>query len=365
MFDFILNVGSQTTRVKVGRNSLLEVGSLLDGLLPAGSSKRVAVVTDRRVGALHGPRLLDSLARADFCICEHRFDPGEASKSLTTLGALYGFLEQEGVGRDALIVALGGGVVSDLAGFAAATWMRGIDWAVCPTTMEADLDASLGGKTGIDLQGGKNLVGAFHHPMLVVVDPACLSTLDPRDVRAGVAESVKHALIASEDFLAWQEAHVSTILALDDATTSELILRNLRIKADVVQGDPSERTGARMVLNFGHTIGHAIESCCGYELRHGECVSLGMLAACRLSQAIGMLDASVVARLERLLAALGLVTRLDRPIKFDQIAETMRRDKKARGGAVQFVLLEGIGRPVLRGDVPNEAVRKAYESLLG
>ena len=172
-------------------------------------------------------------------------------------------------------------------------------------------------------------------------------------------------MIASEDFLAWHEVHVSAILALDDATTSELILRNLRIKADVVQGDPSERTGARMALNFGHTIGHAIEDCCGYELRHGECVSLGMLAACRLSKALGLLDASVVARVELLLAALGLVTRLDRPIEFERIAETMRRDKKARGGAVQFVLLEGIGRPVLHGDLPDEAVRKAYESLLG
>ena len=348
----------------IGPNALLEVGSLLAQISQANPSRHVAVVADRRVGALHGDRLISSLSRAGNRVCEYRIDPGEGSKNLSTLGELYAYLKAQEIGRDAVVVALGGGVVSDLAGLAAATWMRGIDWVVCPTTMEADLDACLGGKTGIDLPGGKNLVGAFHHPILVVVDPTCLDTLDPRDVRAGLAESVKHALIDSSDFLAWQEAHVSSILALDEAVTIDLILRNLRIKAGVVELDPREHTGARMMLNFGHTIGHAIEDCCQYDLRHGECVSLGMVAACRLSQALDLLDVTVVDRVEALLRLLGLPTRLDRPIEFKRIAATMQCDKKARGGNAQFVLLEGIGQPVVRGDVPYDAICRAYEYLL-
>jgi len=364
MLDFSVNAGSHKTRVAVGPNALLEVGSLLTQVLQANSSRHVAIVADRRVAALHGERLIGSLSRAGYRVCEHRIDPGEGSKNLSTLGELYAYLKAQEIGRDAVVVALGGGVVSDLAGLAAATWMRGIDWVVCPTTMEADLDACLGGKTGIDLPGGKNLVGAFHHPILVVVDPTCLDTLDPRDVRAGLAESVKHALIDSSDFLAWQEAHVSSILALDEAVTTDLIIRNLRIKAGVVELDPREHTGARMMLNFGHTIGHAIEDCCQYDLRHGECVSLGMVAACRLSQALDLLDVTVVDRVEALLRLLGLPTRLDRPIEFKRIAATMQCDKKARGGNAQFVLLEGIGQPVVRGDVPYDAICRAYEYLL-
>ena len=181
---------------------------------------------------------------------------------------------------------------------------------------------------------------------------------------AGLAESVKHALIDSSDFLAWQEANISSILALDEAVTTDLILRNLRIKAGVVELDPREHTGARMMLNFGHTIGHAIEDCCQYDLRHGECVSLGMVAACRLSQALDLLDVTVVERVEALLRLLGLPTRLDRPIEFKRIAATMQCDKKARGGNAQFVLLEGIGQPVVRGDVPYDAICRAYECLL-
>ena len=364
MFDFTLNAGSRKTRVVIGPNALLEVGSLLAQISQANPSRHVAVVADRRVGALHGDRLISSLSRAGNRVCEYRIDPGEGSKNLSTLGELYHFLKAQEIGRDAVVVALGGGVVSDLAGLAAATWMRGIDWVVCPTTMEADLDACLGGKTAIDLPGGKNLVGAFHHPILVVVDPTCLATLEPRDVRAGLAESIKHALIDSSDFLTWQEAHASSILALDQAVTTDLILRNLQIKAGVVERDPQEHTGARMMLNFGHTIGHAIEDCCGYDLRHGECVSLGIVAACRLSQALNLLNAKVVERVEALLVLFGLPTRLDRPIEFKRIEATLQCDKKARGGSPQFVLLEGIGKPVVRGDVPRDAVRRAYESLL-
>ena len=233
-----------------------------------------------------------------------------------------------------------------------------------PTSREADSDASMGGKPASNVPGGKNLVGAFHQPMLVVVDPACLDTLDPRDVRAGMAESIKHALISSETVLQWHEANADAILTLERATIRELILRNLRVKADIVSGDAHERTGRRILLNFGHTIGHAIEACCGFALRHGECVALGMLAVQRLSHSLGILDAAIVERTERLLDRFSLPTTLVEPIDVETILSTMRYDKKVRGGTSRFVLLEAVGKPIVRADVPEDQVRKAYESLL-
>jgi 3-dehydroquinate synthase len=322
------------------------------------------LITDRHVESLYSESVLKSLGSAAFTADSCSIEPGEASKSLDTLAEVYQYLARCGLGRDGLILALGGGVVSDLAGFAAATWMRGVRFAICPTTLEADIDASIGDKTAINVPGAKNLVGAFHQPLVVAIDPACLKTLDPRDVRAGLGESVKHALISSEEFLAWHEANAEAIPALDPALTTALIKRNLRIKAGIVEEDPRERTGAREVLNFGHTIGHAIEACGGFALRHGECVALGLLAACRLSQCLGSLREETVARVEKLLARLGLPTRLSDPIETERILDALRKDKKVRGGVGRFVLLEGVGRPVVRDDVPEELVRDAYESLL-
>ena len=324
----------------------------------------VALITDESVGVLYAPALLESLQQAGFRTAEHRIIPGEASKTLAVAGELYDYLARHNVGRDGLILALGGGVVSDLAGFVAATWMRGVRFAICPTTLEADVDASIGGKTAVNIPAGKNLVGAFHHPELVAIDPTCLDSLDRRDVRAGLAESVKHAMISSEAFLSWQEANAEAILSLDPGLMAELILRNVEIKATVVERDAREQTGARIMLNFGHTIGHAIEACCGFALRHGECVSLGMLAACRLSADTGPLEHAVTARLESLLSRLGLPMTLADPIETDRIVSTIRNDKKVRGGTERYVLLGGIGKPIVRDDVPESAVRRAYESLL-
>jgi len=253
--------------------------------------------------------------------------------------------------------------VSDLAGFVAATWLRGVRFAICPTTLEADVDASIGGKTAVNIDAGKNLVGAFHQPVLVAVDPDCLKTLDPRDVRAGMAESIKHALLFSEEFLSWHEKHGDAILALEPGTIAELIGRNVRFKADVVREDTLEQAGRRMLLNFGHTVGHAIESCCGYAYRHGECVALGMLAACRLSHSLGLLGARDVDRVQTLLDRFGLPTVLAESVDWRRIITRLRNDKKVRAGKVRLVLLEGIAQPVIRADVPEKALRQAYDSL--
>lgn len=364
MADLQIQFATETTEVTVRHDILHEFGSLLRRLVPGKAGPQVVRVTDQQVGDIYGTALLESLQREAFETLEYRIEPGEASKSLDVFGGVHQFLADHTVARDAVVVALGGGVVSDLAGFAAATWMRGVRFAICPTTLEADVDASVGGKTGVNLPGGKNLVGAFHQPILVAVDPTCLKTLEPRDVRAGLAESIKHALISSEAFLTWHESNVDAILALDDALTPELILSNLRIKARIVEQDALERTGQRALLNFGHTIGHAIESCCGFALRHGECVSLGTVAACRLSHALGLLEQPAVERVEAVLKNFGLPTQLTERIDTERIMLSIRNDKKIQGGAVRFVLLESIGQPVIRNDVPEQQICAAYESLL-
>ena len=364
MFDLQIEFDGHITHVAVRPNLLEQVGSLIRTVLADAPPPLVVVVTDDRVGRLYGEAVLESLSLARLASHEYRLEAGEASKNLDVVGDVYRTLTDREVSRDAVVLALGGGVVSDLAGFVAATWMRGVRFIVCPTTLEADIDASVGGKTAINIPGGKNLVGAFHQPVLVAVDPGCLRSLDARDVRAGMAESVKHALIRSPDFLDWHESKAGAILALDRAVMTELILRNLRIKADIVARDAREQRDVRVMLNLGHTIGHAIEECCGYSLRHGECVSLGLLAACRLSLAMGLLDELSVIRVEKLLTRFGLPTRLAERIDADAIVATIRKDKKVRWQAVRFVLLEGVGRPVIRSDVAEVLVRRAYESLL-
>ena len=364
MDDFQIQIGAHTTSVKVSEDLLGRIGAELAGRLGLQGGHQVVLITDDHVGPIYAQQILTSLRGVGFCVFEFRLAAGEASKSLKSAEAAYGFLAEHAVTRDAIVVALGGGVVSDLAGFVAATWMRGVRFVICPTTLESDVDACLGGKTAVNVPGGKNLVGAFHQPSFVAVDPNCLKTLEMRDIRAGLAESIKHAMITSEAFLEWHESNLAAILALDAGVLTELIHRNLRIKGAIVEQDALEQTGVRARLNFGHTLGHAIESCCGYRLRHGECVSLGMLAATRMSCELGMLDAAIPERLEKLLGQADLPTALIEPISVDSIMDAIKLDKKARGGRVEFVLLEGVGQPVMRSDVPEALIRKSFEGLL-
>ncbi len=352
------------TDIVVRADVLGDVGTLIQTVLPDAPPPCIEVITDDRVGPLYRDAVIEGLTRAGFGSHTCSVPAGESSKSLSVLESVYGAFAECDLSRDSLVLALGGGVVSDLSGFAAATWMRGVRFAICPTTLEADIDASIGGKTAINIPGGKNLVGAFHQPIFVAIDPLCLQTLGARDVRAGLAESIKHALLSSADFFDWHEAHVQQILELAPAVLTDLIRRNIEIKGDLVTRDPKEQVDVRVMLNLGHTIGHAIEECCGYAMRHGECVSLGLVAACRLSHAMGMVEQAVVGRVEGLLLRFGLPIVLAEPIDVERILATMRKDKKVQRQARRFVLLEGIGSPVIRNDVPEAAVREAYESLL-
>ncbi len=363
MHDLTLTVAGHTVLIKVVPHFLSRVGEILGQTRTHAGLGTIALITDDTVGRLYARPVLDGLRQSGFTPVELRVPAGEPSKSLGVLADVYRWLGDNHVGRDGLILALGGGVVSDLAGFAAATWMRGIRFAICPTTLESAIDASIGGKTAVNIPGAKNLVGAFHQPLFVATDPTCLSTLEPRDISAGIAESIKHALIADGEFLSWHEAHADDIRRLDESLLTELIMRNVRIKCSVVTRDPFERSGDRMVLNFGHTIGHAIEANCGNELRHGECVALGMLAACRLSQATGLIEATLVDRVADLLAAFDLPTRLDDSFDTDALLETIRKDKKVLGKKVRFVLLEDVGRPVIRDDLSQQQMREAIETL--
>lgn len=364
MASIELAIGDEVAAIEVRPGVLGDVGGLIASLIPTAVDSKVLVVSDRRVASLYSATVIESLERADLSYAVHEIEPGEASKNLGSAESIYETLSRHSVGRDGVVLALGGGVVSDLAGFVAATWMRGIRFAICPTTLEAAIDAAIGGKTAVNVAGGKNLVGAFHQATLVAVDPNCLSTLDLRDRRAGMAESIKHALIDSPEFFDWHEEHVQDVLELKESVVTDLLERNIRIKADIVTQDPFETTGKRMLLNLGHTIGHAIEACCGYSLRHGECVGLGLLAACRLSQSLDLIDQSIEDRVRRLLDRFGLPTKLSAAIDTEQIMDTIARDKKSRGGRVRFVLLEGIGTPTIRDDVPDGLVKDAYHSLL-
>lgn len=363
MPELVLGTSSRNVAIRVGDGQLGHIGEWIARLK---APPVVVIVSDTTVWPLYGSVTQQSLASQTGAATHvHLIQPGDASKSLEQLGLLYDALGRAGLARDGLVLALGGGVVSDLAGLAAATWMRGVRFAICPTTLEADIDAAVGGKTGINHSAGKNMVGAFYQPELVLIDPGCLKTLPERDVVAGMAESIKHAAIADADFLSWQVERAEAILRLDAGAMEELIERNLRIKIAVVEADERETSGegvgGRAALNFGHTIGHAVESWFEYELRHGECVSIGMVAAGWISREMGLLDAADYERLVSALKAFGLPVTVPRGVDVDTVAALTLGDKKSRGGKRRWVLLDGLGQTVVRDDAPEDLVRRAIE----
>jgi 3-dehydroquinate synthase len=360
MSELLLQIDQKKSRVVIQNGALDHIGAWVSSL---DAPPVVLVCSDETVAGLYADRVLASLHGAGLVAAHlHTLPPGDGSKSLAELERIYGALGSLHLARDGLLLALGGGVVSDLTGFAAATWMRGVRYMTCPTTLESAVDACVGGKTAINHPAGKNLIGAFHHAERVVIDPDCLRTLPARDVSAGLAESVKHALIADPGFLDWHEAHRDDIRAGDPDVMAELIERNLRIKISVVESDEREH-GKRAILNFGHTIGHAIEQCCAYALRHGEAIALGMLAALRLSQDEGMISAAELARVRELLESFDLPVALPANLHADAIADLTRGDKKVRGGERRWVVLDGLGHPRIVDGISDDQVRAAIGSL--
>lgn len=350
--------------ILIGRGVLEEADALLPSLL---DGENTFIVTDSNVGPLYLGRLMGALARAGMRVGSATIAAGEGNKSLESAGRLWGQLAEFNIGRRDAVVALGGGVVGDVAGFVAATWLRGVAFVQCATTVEAAVDASVGGKTAINLKAGKNLVGAFHQPRAVLIDVETFRTLDERDLRAGLAESVKHALIADGDFLTWHEQHAAEIVNRDNTKMIELVRRNCEIKADVVAADERETGGAdgigRAALNLGHTLGHALEAHFDFTLRHGECVGLGLLAALRIGTARGVTRGDLATRVERLLGGLGLPTRMPPAVEAAELRPLLARDKKAAAGRTRWLLLAEPGRLKWADDISEDELRAVLAGL--
>ena len=325
---------------------------------------KAVVITDRIVAQLYLPAMLESLTRAGVRAFSVVLPPGEKSKTLDTAGMIYGQLIEERLERTSTVVALGGGMVGDIAGFVAATFMRGIALVQVPTTILAQVDSSVGGKTAVDHRLGKNMIGAFHQPKFVFVDSDVLTMLPEREVRSGMGEVVKHAMIRSEELFEFVERHVENILRgrAEREVMEELIGQNCRIKAEVVSEDPLER-GVRAILNYGHTVGHAIEALTGYtKYRHGEAVMLGMVAAGEIAVRKGMLSRKELERQNSLVARVGVPEGIG-DLSADAILEQIQLDKKVHEGKVRFVLPERIGSVVVRDDVAAEEIRGGIEYM--
>jgi 3-dehydroquinate synthase len=324
------------------------------------------VVTNDIVGPLYLPRLQATWAAAGATpLLEIVLPDGERHKTLPTVSRILDTLVANRFARDDLVVALGGGVVGDMAGFAAACYQRGIGFVQMPTTLLAQVDSSVGGKTGVNHPGGKNLIGAFHQPKAVIADTATLATLPPRELRAGLAEVVKHALICDAAFFSWLEANADALLALDPAALVHAVHRCCTIKAGVVSRDERE-TGERALLNLGHTFGHAIEQVTGFgPWLHGEAVGVGLAMAAGMSQRAGWLPAADAARLDALLARLGLRTEARGAVTPQAARAAMQLDKKVQGGRVRLVLLKGIGQAFVTADWPTDAFDATLQEHLG
>jgi shikimate kinase/3-dehydroquinate synthase len=353
-------LSSTSYDVVIGDNLLARAGALLAPKLP---QKRAVVVTDRAVAELHLPTLLDGLAQTAIAASSIVIKGGEASKNLDTYMDVVDQLLEARVERRTAVIALGGGIVGDLAGFAAATTLRGLPFVQIPTTLLSQVDSSVGGKTGVNTRHGKNLVGAFHQPRMVLADTGTLATLPPRELGAGYAEIVKAGLIGDAAFFAWCEQHGRGMISGDREAQAEAIRRACAFKAQVVGDDEHEEkpNDGRALLNLGHTFGHALEAEYGYDggLLHGEGVAVGLGLAFRLSARLGLCPQADAERVVAHVAAAGLpaeLRMLNRRFSAETLIAHMRRDKKMRDGALHFVLARGIGQAFTSSDVPQEAV---------
>ncbi len=330
--------------VLVGPGVFGSIASILSKFCPA---TRYAVVTDDRVAELYAVKLSRMLHAAGYRTDVFAFSAGEAQKTRDTWGLVCDAMLEVGIGRDSAVLAFGGGVPGDLGGFVAATYMRGLPVVQIPTSLLAMIDSSVGGKTGVDTAAGKNLLGAFHHPRCVVIDPDLLGTLPDEHLRSGLAEAVKHGAIADPEYLEWIEQNAERLLGRDPDALSRLIVRSLEIKAEIVKRDERE-SGPRKLLNFGHTLGHAVESLSGYSLLHGEAVAIGMVEEARLGEKIGVTAYGTAARLRRVLTRLGLPASVPLEYTAAEVIGWTRADKKARNGRVEYALIEGVGIPAAR-----------------
>jgi 3-dehydroquinate synthase len=357
----------QTLKVELGEraypiligDALCADGRVVHEQLP---DRDILLVTNTTVGPLYAATVTGGLAGQR--VVEVRLPDGEEHKTLDNVARVLDVLVANRFGRDCVVVALGGGVVGDMAGFAAAIYQRGVAYVQIPTTLLAQVDSSVGGKTGVNHPGGKNLIGAFHQPRAVLSDTATLVTLPERELRAGLAEVIKYGLIFDVAFLGWIEDHIDDLLRRDPAALAHAIYRSCQLKAEVVLRDEREH-GDRALLNLGHTFGHAIESATGYtQWLHGEAVATGMLVAADMSRSIGLLSVQDVERVRSLLARTGLPVQAPR-IGARRALDYMQIDKKARAGRIRLVLLERLGQARFTAEYPDDALDRTLATHFG
>lgn len=360
-----LTAEPKIVRVELSERSYdIEIGAGIIATAPQFFAARTKIshailITDDQVRPLYGEPIARACAAAGMRTTLLSVPAGETSKSITMADRLWNEILDAGADRKSVVIAVGGGVVGDLAGFIAASFARGLAFFQVPTTLLAQVDSSVGGKVGINLPTAKNMVGAFWQPQGVLIDVDVLSTLPEREYRAGLAEVVKYGVILDPEFFAFLENNVEAINRRDQSALTHVIARSCQLKADVVQADERETTGLRAVLNYGHTFCHAFEATCGYgELLHGEAVSIGMLCASRLAELLGRIPAEVTERQLKLLTALGLPT-VPPQVDIDAVMAAMQRDKKVEHGRLQFVLPSKLGHVELVGDVPANLAKRA------
>jgi 3-dehydroquinate synthase len=345
--------------VTIEPGALERLGSIVRDVAPHG---HCALLADRTVFELHGERAQRSLSEAGYEPLVATIDPGEANKNLTTVERLYDVLLEARLERRSPIIALGGGVAGDTVGFVASTYLRGVPVVQCPTTLLSMVDSSVGGKTGVNVPQGKNLVGTFYQPAAVAIDPEVLTTLPERELRCGLGECIKHGVIRDASLFEFIGAELSRILSVDADALVELVRRDVEIKAAVVMEDERE-AGVRAHLNFGHTFAHAIETTTGYgHVQHGEAVALGMLAATRTAVEMGLCHDELLDRLAALIEAAGLPVRAALPCD-EELDAAMRLDKKVAGARIRFVLPERMGQVTIRDDVPPECVHAGWRAI--
>ena len=352
-----VNLGDRSYPIHFGQDVAAAVRAQIDALAAAG--RKVVVVTDRNLARSQADALQAMFGGQPTLVLE----PGEETKSLTQLGRVLDFLAEHRVDRGGALFAAGGGVIGDLAGFAAASYLRGVAFYQVPTTLLSMVDSSVGGKTGINLKAGKNLVGAFHQPRGVFIGTGLLGTLPPREFAAGMAEVIKTGLLGDASLFAQLEANPLTVTS---AELGAVVRRCCALKAGVVEADEHEtaKDGGRALLNLGHTFGHAIEQVTGYgNYLHGEAVAIGLAAAARLSQKLGYIGAAEVARIEAVLVAHTLPVRLRAPLPLAPLLAAMARDKKVRAGALRFVVLKTLGLAATQGDIDPALAEASFREV--
>lgn len=358
----------KTVRVELGERSYpVYVGDRLLGrsdlFEPHINGRQIMVVTNDRVAPLYLTKTVSGIDKAR--IESVVLPDGEEHKNLTVLNCIFDALLERRCGRDTTIVALGGGVVGDMAGFAAACYQRGVPFLQVPTTLLAQVDSSVGGKTGVNHALGKNMIGAFHQPACVVADIDTLATLDERELRAGLAEVIKYGLIGDSEFFEWLEGHVDALLGRDPESLTHAICRSCENKAKLVSADERE-AGSRALLNLGHTFGHAIETGLGYGTwLHGEAVAAGMCQAADLSARLGYLDRDAVARIEKLLSGVGLPVRAPLELEPERMLELMSVDKKIRNASMRLVLLRAIGDAFITDSIDSDDLNATLTAIRG